>query len=488
MNLVSRFQEYIRRENLFSPGSILLLAVSGGIDSVVLCELCRQAGYDFVLTHCNFQLRGPESERDEDFVRQLAAKYNKPILVKHFDTTAYAKEHKVSIQVAARELRYNWFFSMLDQKPSGDITAQDSPLTTHHSPLTTHDSPLPTHDSRLPTHVLTAHHRDDNIETMLMNFFKGTGIAGLRGMLPRQGRIVRPLLFAAKEDLLQYAADQGLQWVEDSSNELDKYARNYLRHQMIPLVKNIYPEAEKNMAGNLERFRDIETLYRLQVAAQKKKLLEIKGNEIHIPVLKLQQATAVKTVVYEIVKDYGFSPQQAEEVMSLLHSETGRYVQSPSHRVIKNRQWLIITPLQANAAAHILIEAAGKELAFEAGLLQWQLLKGPGLVPAASSHIALLDAAALAFPLLVRKWKTGDYFYPLGMKKKKKLARFFIDQKLSKTEKEKIWVIESNKKIVWVAGYRIDDRCKITPHTKQAFQFTLKALDIGAHLPDKRIQ
>jgi tRNA(Ile)-lysidine synthase len=471
MSLLSQFQEYIRRENFFSTKDTLLLAVSGGVDSVVLCELCFHAGYQFVIAHCNFQLRGAESERDESFVRELAAKYSKPVLVKRFDTNAYAQEHAISIQVAARELRYGWFFSILDKKNAGSATIPGLQLTSAHSPLTTHHS-------LFPTHVLTAHHRNDNIETMLMNFFKGTGIAGLRGILPKQGQLIRPLLFAGKEQIVQFAADNALQWVEDSSNKLDKYARNYLRHQLIPLVKNIYSEAENNLAKNLERFRDIETLYHQQIALQKKKLLEIKGNEIHIPVMKLQQTPAVKTIVYEIIKEYGFSPQQAEEVIALLQSETGRYVQSASHRVIKNRQWLIITPVQTIAATHILIEAGDKEIVFEAGTLQWQLLDIASVALPASPHIATLDAAAIAFPLILRKWKTGDYFYPLGMKKKKKLARFFIDQKFSKTDKEKIWVIESDQKIIWVLGCRIDDRMKLTPQTKKAWQCTLKGLDI----------
>src|SRR5258705_1876212 len=227
MNLLEKFRTYIKEQNLFHPKDKLLLAVSGGIDSVVLCELCQQAGYDFVIAHCNFQLRGEESERDEQFVISLGAKYGKQVLVKRFETEKYAATNKVSIQVAARELRYAWFFSLVDSHKS-IVNSQG-----------TEGAPLTTNDSGLLTHLLTAHHLDDNIETLLMNFFKGTGISGLRGMLPRQGIVVRPLLFTGRAALQQFALEAGLTWVEDSSNESDKYTRNYFRHRIIPGIQEV---------------------------------------------------------------------------------------------------------------------------------------------------------------------------------------------------------------------------------------------------------
>jgi tRNA(Ile)-lysidine synthase len=486
MSLLKNFQQYIAQENLFSSKDRLLLAVSGGVDSVVLCELCQQAGYHFIIAHCNFQLRGDESERDENFVRQLGEKYGKQVLVKRFETEAYASANKVSIQVAARELRYAWFFSIADSRES-IVISQESIVDRQSGEtaipfLQSDDSRLTTHDSRLMTHVVTAHHLDDNIETLLMNFFKGTGIAGLRGMLPKQGKIIRPLLFAGKEAIKQFAADHQLAWVEDSSNQHDKYARNYFRHQLIPLVKNIYPEAANNLAHNLDRFKDIELLYLQAIDQHKKKLLEYKGNEVHIPVLKLLKTIPLHSVVYEIINNYGFGPRQVEEVIGLLNSETGRYSQSATHRIIKNRNWLIISPGKTRDAENILVEGPG---VVELVIGDLELVfhnKTQKQIPD-SGNTAFLDAADITFPLLLRKWKTGDYFYPLGMKKKKKLSRFFIDLKLSKTEKEKIWVLEANKKIVWVVGHRIDDRCKITPQTKNILQVTLKALDIGSHLP-----
>ena len=470
MDLLEQFRAFISKENLFSAKDTLLLAVSGGVDSVVLCELCQQAGYDFVIAHCNFKLRGEESNRDETFVKALGEKYNKLVLVKCFETDEYARQNKVSIQVAARELRYAWFFELVGSRES----IVDSQFT--EPGLTPDASRLTAKSSRLPTKILTAHHLDDNIETLLMNFFKGTGIAGLRGMLPNQGKIVRPLLFEKKETLQQFAIENKLSWMEDSSNQSDKYSRNYFRNQFIPILKNIYPAAENNLAHNLQRFRDIELLYQQAIDLHKKKLLEHKGNEIHIPVLKLKKARPQISVVYEIIRDFGFSADQAIEAIGLLNSETGKYIQSATHRIIKNRNWLVISPVNSLDAATILIENGEKKVLFEAGILKLNSMTGDhNKIPNSGSGAeAFLDAREIVFPLLLRKWKTGDYFYPLGMQKKKKLARFFIDQKLSKTDKEKIWVLESNKKIIWIPGLRIDDRFKLTPGTRSILHLQLE--------------
>lgn len=458
MNLLQRFQQYIIDHRLFSPKDTLLLAVSGGIDSVVLCELCKQAGFSFVIAHCNFTLRGEESERDAAFVQQLALDYNVPFFKKEFDTAAYANERRLSIQEAARELRYGWFAELLGRQWSmvnGQwITGNQEPI--HHSPFT--------------IHLLTAHHLDDNIETMLMHFFRGTGIHGLRGMLPKQGFIVRPLLFARKQELHQFATENNLRWVEDSSNAQDKYARNYFRNQLIPLIQKIYPEAENNLASNLRRFADMELLYDQAVGLHKKKLLEYKGQEVHIPVLKLQKSQPLHSIVYEIIKEYGFTPAQADEAVRLLDSESGRYVQSASHRIIKNRRWLIIAPAQTEHAQTLAIDEDESKVVFENGALIFESLKNKDLQLINDAATALIDYGTLQFPLLLRKWKKGDYFYPLGLKKKKKVARFLIDQKLSLTDKEKIWVLESNTKILWVVGLRIDDRFKITEATKQVLR------------------
>ena len=469
MTLLNLFKSFISKENLFQPKDKLLLAVSGGVDSVVLCELCNQAGFDFVIAHCNFQLRGEESERDEKFVKDLAAKYNKEIFVKKFETEKYAADNKVSVQVAARELRYEWFGEIVNGEWSMVNDDRNPGFPIHHSPFT--------------IHIVSAHHLDDNIETVLMNFFKGTGIAGLHGILPKQGKIIRPLLFATKEELKQFATENNLQWVEDSSNESDKYSRNYFRHQVIPLIEKIYPGAINNLSSNINRFRDVEILYQQSILQHKKKLIEKRGNEIHIPILKLKKSEPIKTIVYEIIKDYGFSSHQVDEAINLLDSESGKYIQSSSHRIIKNRNWLIISPNNLKEAENIIIDEVGSwQLAV--GKLHLEILsttkhklsevksrKVSGLQT--TNQLAQLDADKIKFPLLFRKWKQGDYFYPLGMKKKKKLGRFFIDNKLSKTEKENISVIEMNKKIIWVVGMRIDDRFKISEQTKNVLLIRL---------------
>jgi tRNA(Ile)-lysidine synthase len=444
MNLLEAFQHNIDEQGLFKRTDRLLLAVSGGVDSVVLCELCFRAGYDFVMAHCNFQLRQEESERDQKFAQALAGRYGKTLLVKKFDTTTYANENKVSIQVAARELRYSWFYELL---------SENNPAATQSLSC-----------------LLTAHHADDNVETVLMNFFKGSGIGGLKGIAAKQGKIIRPLLPFRKEELLLFAEIHNLSWVEDSSNLSDKYTRNYFRRQIIPMVEKVFPSATENVLGNIRRLSDAALLYEQAIAMHKKKLLEAKGNEVHIPVLKLLRAQPLATIVYEIINDYNFTPAQTNEVIKLLHSESGRYVSSATHRVIRNRNWLIIAPVAAKSAGTILIENENSVIELE-GMRIEMLLAAP---PQKSNDVlvAELDASHIRFPLLLRKWKAGDYFYPLGMKKKKKLARFFIDQKLSKSDKENTWIIESDRKILWVIGQRIDDRFRVTEKTKQVLRIT----------------
>jgi tRNA(Ile)-lysidine synthase len=436
MDLLQAFKVFIAKERLFAPVDRLLLAVSGGLDSMVLTELCVRAGFDFEIVHCNFQLRGAESRRDEEFVVRQAERYGRDVRVRHFDTEAYALSRKVSVQVAARELRYDWFETLLSAGPA-----------------------------RV---VLTAHQLDDNIETMLMNFFKGTGIAGMRGMLPRHGNVVRPLLFARRGQLQEFSVAAGLNWVEDSSNLSDKYTRNYFRHQVIPLIEQVYPGALSNLADNLDRFREIEAVYRQAIHVQQKKLMEYRGNEVHIPVEKLRKLSPLATLLYEIVAPYGFSPQQLDGIIGLLDSGSGKYVLSAGrgYRLLKNRNWLIISPVETMEAANILVEAHDVVVRCKDGVLTLGLVgrAGPGALDQ-GPLVALVDAGRVRYPLLLRPWRPGDYFYPLGMRKKKKLSRFLIDSKVSLADKERVWVLEMDKKIIWVVGMRIDDRWKLGPGT-----------------------
>lgn len=465
MQLLQQFRDYITTHRLFTVQQQLLLAVSGGVDSVVLCELCKQAGYPFVIAHCNFGLRGEESIRDEQFVRSLGNQYGVQVLVKRFDTHAYAAAHKLSVQEAARELRYGWFKEVLEgsreavslKSEAGSLRLEGS---AHHSPFTTH-------------YLATAHHADDNIETMLMHFFRGTGVHGLRGMLPKQDVVVRPLLFARKSELLQFAEQYQLTWVEDSSNATDKYSRNYFRHQVIPMLQQVYPAVENNLLDNLQRFADTEVLYQQAVQRHLKKLLTIKGNEVHIPVLKLRNITPLQAVVYEVIHQYGFTAAQVKEVINLLDSETGKYVQSATHRIIRNRNWLIIALQRYADAATILVEQGEGEITFANGKLVLRTMDRKKETLPGDKTIGCFDANAIRFPLILRRWKQGDYFYPLGMPKKKKVARFLVDQKLSMTDKENVWVLEMDKKIIWIVGMRIDNRFKVTDATCTLLQINL---------------
>jgi len=459
MNLSERFRENISENNLLSPKDKLLLAVSGGVDSVVLCELCKQAGYDFTIAHCNFQLRGAESERDEKFVRGLGDKYKIEVKVKKFETERFAKENKMSVQEAARSLRYEWF----DELISKLRVQSDEP---------TIDSRLTTHDSRL-THLLTAHHADDNAETVLMNFCRGTGLHGLTGIPVSYGNTKRPLLIFTKNELIQFAKENNLDFVEDSSNSSSKYTRNLFRNKIIPAISKVYPQVNENLNDNIKRFNEIEKLYRIALVDIKKKLVKKKGTEWHIPVRQLMSYDN-RAMIYEIIADFGFSEKQIDEVIKLAESDSGKYIDSPAtnYRIIRHRHWFIISPVQSVESAIVIIEKDDKEITFQAGEITIENIETSNFKPQTSNNIACLDAKAINYPLILRKWKTGDYFYPLGMKKKKKISRFFIDQKMSKTEKEKTWVIEMDKKIIWVVGKRIDERFKVTEKTRSVIKIS----------------
>ena len=269
MSLVERYIAFITQNHLFNKSDHLLIAVSGGADSVGLCELCHQGGYRFSIAHCNFQLRGEESNRDEAFVRSLSEKYNAPLYVKMVDTTTIAKDLKLSIQETARKVRYDWFYEILEGKEISPDT-QKTPVK--------------------PGYILTAHHLDDSIETMLMNFFKGTGITGLRGIKAKQHKLIRPLLFASREEILEFARTAKLTWVEDSSNIEDKYTRNYFRNTLIPSVEKVFPSVRSNLAENLQRFEDIQKLYAQAIQVHKSKLIELRSGVVHISVLKLKKS------------------------------------------------------------------------------------------------------------------------------------------------------------------------------------------------------
>jgi len=417
----------------FSKDGHFVLAVSGGADSVVLAYLLKGAGINFEIAHCNFKLRGSESDRDEAFVKKLAVTLDVPFSCKHFDTNTYATANKLSIQEAARDLRYAWF-------------------------------------ATFNTIVITAHHANDNIETVLMHFCRGTGIAGLTGIEPYKvkERLLRPLLVFHKQEIIDYATEAGIAFVEDSSNATGKYARNFFRHQVLPAVQEVYPQSEQNILHTIKHLREVSEVYKAAMQKIVSKLQFINSHEIHIPVIMWQKAKPLDTITFEMLYPYGFTAAQIPEAIKILSAHNGAVLISPTHRLIKNRNWMILAPLEtATNRSVVVVDQNDASVDYPGGTLRLQTFAAQ--VPEASdAYSCMLDAAALQFPLILRPAATGDYFYPFGMQKKKKLSKFFIDLKLSKTAKEKVWVLVSDNRIAWVIGYRIDNRFKITPASNAA--------------------
>ena len=442
--MLETFTRFFADRNLSLTKSSYLLAVSGGVDSVVLCELSKQAGISFAIAHCNFGLRGEESERDEVFVCNVAEQYGVAFFVKKFDTALFASQQKLSIQEAARKLRYEWFEDV--RKDQGFAC------------------------------TLLAHHANDNIETMLMNFFRGTGLEGLTGMpVEKQDEhCLRPMLQLRRSEIEAFAKENDLTWVEDSSNESNKYTRNFFRNEIIPQLQNVFPQVEENLLKNLQRFGDTNMIYETAIKDLKRKLYEVKGEEVQIPVLKLMKYRNT-SLLYEVLKEFGFSEKGIPELLKLAEASSGKYMANAQYRIIRHRAWFIIAPLSVTTGT-LVIEKENDLVQFETRQIRFKRLAKEKFELDKEASVAQLDAKEIQFPLILRKWKAGDYFYPLGMRKKKKVARFLIDQKLSKTEKEKVWVLESHKRIVWVVGYRIDDRFKFNQGTKEVLQITLSTL------------
>ena len=447
MQLIQAFQQFVAEKKLFSKNDKLLIAVSGGVDSVVLCELCHCSGYQFAIAHCNFKLRGAESDEDENWVKKLASTYNVKWFNKQFDTEKFAQHQHIGIQEAARMLRYKWFEEL--------ITVDGT---------------------RAFDYLLTAHHAADNVETLLMNFFKGTGIAGLTGIKPKDSgmgsHLIRPLLFAAKNEILQFAAEQKLSWREDASNASNKYTRNFFRNDLLPSLAKLFPKVDEHLLNNIARFEEIQVLYKHSVKQFAKKLLIETEDGFQIPILGLLKTPAYTTVLFELLKPYSFTAVQTNEVLKLCHASNGKYVSSSTHRIIRNRKWLLITKLNTNNNSLFVLDNKDMKLTAGEFTLSIQAFEGEAAI-SSQKDVVSVDSSEVAFPLLLRKWKQGDYFYPLGMTKKKKISRFLIDEKLSLPEKEKVWVIESAGRIVWVVGRRIDNRFKIKPSTTSFLRLSI---------------
>ncbi|MFN8321197.1 MAG: tRNA lysidine(34) synthetase TilS [Chitinophagales bacterium] len=440
-SLLTAFIEFNRKNRLAGLKKKVLLTVSGGLDSIAMCQLFHEAKFPFSIAHCNFLLRGEESDADEKLVRDTAEKYGVQFWSKKFNTADFATQKNLSIQVAAREIRYAWF-EELRKEYQFDLIA-------------------------------TAHHLNDNIETILFNFTKGTGIRGLRGIPVKQGYIIRPLLFAQREQLVQYQQLHQLPYREDSSNSSLKYTRNKIRHQVIPLLKEINPSLENTLSGKIELLNQIEQLYERELKKTSKQLFLQRGEDIYIPILQVKKTKHAHSVLYEYLKDYDFTSTQVENMLDCVYEEAGKQFLTTKARIIKDRRFFILTRLADLRFSMQHVYDKDEELILGKHKLKVTKLNTiPNLKT--DKQTAILDADKLEFPLIARPWKPGDYFYPFGMgMKKKKLKKFLHDEKVPLHEKEQIWVIESNKKIVWVVGYRSDERFKVTPHTTGAIKLSL---------------
>lgn len=437
--MLEQFQTYVRGHNLCQKGQCVLLAVSGGMDSIVMTDLFYRANYAFVIAHFNFCLRGREADEDEQFVRQIAEQYGVPCHVKRKNPAQNAKEHGISIQMAARELRYAW---LEETRKHAGCSA-----------------------------IATAHHKDDSIETMLMNLVKGTGIRGMHGILPKIGHVIRPLLFGFRSDIETYVRDHQLPYREDSTNQSIAYERNYIRHQALPVLETLNPSLRQTLSDTTERFYNAEMIYEQGVRYYRKKLLVNADGIIYIPIRKLQQLNALETILYELLKDFGFQGEHVIQIAHSLNEQPGKQFFSPDYRLIKDRKFLILTPKTEEEKGPFFIPESKKKLTIGQGQLKFQQADAGLISIKKDPAIAFLDYDQLSFPLTLRRWKSGDYLYPLvdekkGQKaKKKKLKRFLTDEKLSLLQKEKIWVLTSGERIVWIIGHRIDNRFKVTDRT-----------------------
>jgi tRNA(Ile)-lysidine synthase len=438
---LQQFNHFIKTNALFANQDKILLAVSGGKDSVLMAQLFKLAGYQFSIAHCNFNLRSDESQRDESFVKLLAAMLSVPFYVKHFDTKAYANEQHISTQMAARDLRYQWF--------------EELRATENYA------------------YIAVAHHQNDSIETLLLNLTRGTGISGMHGILPKRDHIIRPMLFLSRLQIDEIVKENNIDYVEDSSNETVKYARNKIRLNVIPQLREINPNLEETFAQNIARFAATEEVLAQVVAETRKRIVRMENSSFYLSISEINQLKPQSLLLFELLKPFHFSAKVVDELIESLTKQSGTSFYSPTHRATINREDLLVTPIaEQHIEAHYLLHSTDQSIKI-AGQKISSFDTESRLVEA-NANKAFVDVDKLIYPLIVRFKQNGDKFMPLGMRNYKKLSDFLIDSKVPLPEKDKIpLLINGNGEIIWVAGLRQDNRYKVTATTKKVTIFEL---------------
>lgn len=414
-----KVRQYIDSEHLFSMNARVLVALSGGGDSVALLRILYALGYVCEAAHCNFHLRGEESDRDEVFVKRLCEKMGIPLHRIDFETERYAVENKISIEMAARELRYSWF-TEIKKKAKADVIA-------------------------------VAHHQDDSVETILLNLIRGTGLNGLLGIRPKNGNIVRPLLCLSRKEIIDYLQEMRQEYVTDSTNWQDEYTRNKIRLNLIPLMQEINPCVKEHMIDTSNYLNDVASIYIRGIEEGKIRVMD-NGN---ICITTLLNEPAPETLLFEILYPLGFNSAQTKNILSALKQQAGRqFISKDGWRVIKDRELLLIDKKEEKEDPPFKISKEEKEYTKD-------------FVIPREKNIACLDADKLSGAIILRKWQIGDVFIPFGMKGKKKISNYLTDRKFSIQQKEQQWVLCCEDKIVWVVGERIDNRFKVDENTKR---------------------
>ncbi len=438
--MIPKVQTYIDTHHLITPSDKVLMAVSGGRDSVCMASVLLKLGYQIAIAHCNFKLRGEDSDKDEQFVKDWAKAHNITCFTIRFDTLQYASEHKISTQMAARDLRYDWFERLSEEHRF--------------------------------TKVAIAHNSDDVAETFFINLIRGTGLDGLTGIKPMVGKIIRPLLSVSRTEIDRYIQENEIAYREDISNASVKYLRNKIRHHILPELKTISAHFNQTLIENIAHLNDAKCIVDNEVERLRQKLFVTQKERILIPIADLLNLDFLPAYLYELLKPYQFTKSVVQNLLDSLSGESGRQFYSDTHRIVKDRDYLILTNLETiERDEEYIIEES--DLLMDSPLhLTFTSCTEKTIIPSAS--IAYLDKAKLQFPLTLRKWKAGDKFVPLGMSSQQKVSDFLINQKVSRIEKEHTYVLLSKEDIVWLVGYRINDRYKITEDTHYVFKIEIQ--------------